>query len=440
MQSLLNHGFIKLFIMNTGNTKLDKRSLIAGFSGNILEWYDFTVYGFLASIIGAQFFPDEDKTVQLISAFGVFAAGYLMRPIGGIIFGHIGDRQGRKKALLISVLLMAIPTTLIGFLPTYDDIGWVAALLLIILRLFQGLSVGGEFTGSISFLVEKAPKNKRGFFGSWSTFGVFGGMLLGAALTSIITHYLSSEHMHSYGWRIPFLFGSIIGIVSLFLRKGMGEETLTENKKSDNKPTKTPLAEFWANYKIKALKIVLLSWSFGVSVYLIFIFLPSYLHTFLKVDLSTALSAHTIAIVVLMLLIPLFGILNDKVGRKTVLIASLVGFVLFSYPIFNLLFKETFTAILVAMICFAIIEAMFQSVMPALMTESFPKSVRYTGLSVSYNISLALFGGTTPLISTWLVKIFNGNVMAPAYYLIATAILGIIVAFTMPETYKKELD
>ncbi|VAW28653.1 L-Proline/Glycine betaine transporter ProP, partial [hydrothermal vent metagenome] len=152
----------------------DRRSLIAGFSGNILEWYDFTVYGFFATIIGAQFFPEEDKIVQLISAFGVFAAGYLMRPIGGIIFGHIGDRQGRKKALLISILMMAIPTTLIGFLPTYASIGWYSALLLIILRLLQGLSVGGEFTGSISFLVEKAPKGKRGFFGSWTTFGVFG--------------------------------------------------------------------------------------------------------------------------------------------------------------------------------------------------------------------------------------------------------------------------
>lgn len=171
-------------------TKLNKRSLIAGFSGNILEWYDFTVYGFFATVIGAQFFPEEDKVVQLISAFGIFAAGYMMRPIGGIIFGHIGDRQGRKKALLISVMLMAIPTTLIGFLPTYENIGWYSALLLIILRLMQGLSVGGEFTGSISFLVEKAPSGKRGFFGSWSTFGVFGGMLLGSALAYIITAVL----------------------------------------------------------------------------------------------------------------------------------------------------------------------------------------------------------------------------------------------------------
>lgn len=425
---------------NTNPDKIDKRSLIAGFSGNILEWYDFTVYGFFATVIGSQFFPDEDKVVQLISTFGIFAAGYLMRPIGGIIFGHIGDRQGRKKALLISILLMAIPTTLIGFLPNYDSIGWYSALLLVILRLLQGLSVGGEFTGSISFLVEKAPKNKRGFYGSWSTFGVFGGMLLGSGLAAIITTILSQDQLHDYGWRIPFLFGAVIGVVGLYLRKGMEDNEQFDKVKQEQKSKKIPLAEFWDSYKMQALKIILLSWSFGVSVYLIFIFLPSYLHTFLHVKLDDALSSHTIAIIVLMLLIPLFGIITDKLGRKTVLIASLIGFVAFSYPLFALMIESTFTAILIATLVFALFEAMFQGVMPALMTESFPMRIRYTGLSVSYNFAMALFGGTTPLVCTWLIKITGGNVWMPAYYLIATCIIGIVVAFFIPETYKNDLD
>ncbi len=426
-------------MINT-KSKIDKRSLIAGFSGNILEWYDFTVYGFFATVIGAQFFPDEDKVVQLIAAFGVFAAGYLMRPLGGVIFGHIGDKQGRKKALLISVLMMAIPTTLIAFLPTYSQIGWYSALLLVILRLLQGLSVGGEFTGSISFLVERAPNDKRGFFGSWSTFGVFGGMLLGSALASIVTALLSKTQLHDFGWRIPFLFGAVIGVVGLFLRKGMGDDEHFEKMKKLKENDKTPLAEFWANHKMKALKIMLLSWGFGVSVYLIFIFLPSYLHTFHNVELDDALSAHTISIVVLMLLIPLFGILTDKFGRKKVLLVSLIGFVVFTYPLFGLMFENTYMAILVSMLAFSVLEAMFQAVMPALMTETFPASVRYTGLSVSYNFSLALFGGTTPLVCTWLVKVSGGNVWMPAYYLIATCVIAIITALFIPETYKKELD
>ena len=425
---------------NTNPNKINKRSLIAGFSGNILEWYDFTVYGFFATVIGSQFFPNEDKVVQLISTFGIFAAGYLMRPIGGIIFGHIGDRQGRKKALLISVLLMAIPTTLIGFLPNYDSIGWYSALLLVVLRLLQGLSLGGEFTGSISFLVEKAPKNKRGFYGSWSTFGVFGGMLLGSGLAAIITAVLSQDQLHDYGWRIPFLFGAVIGAVGLYLRKGMEDNEQFDKVKHEQKSKRIPLAEFWGAYKMQALKIILLSWSFGVSVYLIFIFLPSYLHTFLHVKLNDALSSHTIAIIVLMLLIPLFGIITDKLGRKTVLIASLIGFVAFSYPLFALMFESTFIAILIATLVFSLFEAMFQGVMPALMTESFPMRIRYTGLSVSYNFAMALFGGTTPLVCTWLIKITGGNVWMPAYYLIATCIIGIVVAFSIPETFKKDLD
>lgn len=424
---------------NNLTTHLDKQSLIAGFSGNILEWYDFTVYGFFATVIGTQFFPHQDKVVQLISAFGIFAAGYLMRPIGGIIFGNIGDRKGRKKALTISVILMAIPTTLVGLLPTYEKVGWVAALLLVILRLLQGLSVGGEFTGSISFLVEKAPKGKRGFFGSWTTFGVFGGMLVGAGIAAIVTSVLTEPQLQSFGWRIPFLFGGVIGMAGLYLRKDMKEDEPFDKTGNEKKSSKLPLAEFWAHYKMQAIKIMLISWAFGVSVYLIFIYLPSYLHTFHHVKLSDALTAHTITIVFLMLIIPLFGHLSDKIGRKVLLLLSLVGFVLFSYPLFSLMFHNTFYSILIAMLSFAILEAMFQAVMPALMTEMFPTRVRYTGLSISYNLSMAIFGGTTPLVCTWLVKASGGNVWMPAYYLIATCVIAILTTLFIPESYKNEL-
>ncbi len=223
--------------------------------------------------------------------------------------------------------------------------------------------------------------------------------------------------------------------------KGLPKEDEHFNKlKKEEQNAKLPLAEFWAHYKMQALKIILISWAFGVSVYLIFIFLPSYLHTFHHVRLSEALTAHTITIVFLMLIIPLFGHLSDKIGRKTLLLLSLVGFVVFSYPLFSLMFNNTFYSILTAMLAFAILEAMFQAVMPALMTEMFPAKVRYTGLSVSYNLSLAIFGGTTPLVCTWLVKVSGGNVWMPAYYLIATCIIAIITTFFIPETYKKELD
>jgi len=427
--------------MNSSSGKaINRKALIAGISGNVLEWYDFTVYGFFATVIGALFFPDEDKVVQLISAFGVFAAGYLMRPIGGALFGYIGDKFGRKKALIMSVLMMAIPTTLIGFLPTYNSIGWYAALILIILRLIQGLSVGGEFTGSISLLVEMAPPNKRAFFGSWSTFGAFGGILVGAGIATLVTSLLPHKEVLAYGWRIPFILGSVIGITGFVMRKHMVAGARSKDLIDDKGISQSPLLELWKHHRVNAFKVILLSWTLGVSVYLIFLYLPSYLHTFLNVPLDISLSAHTISLAALIIMIPFFGILSDRIGRKVVLFISFSGFILFSYSLFGLLFKSTFEAMLLALLAFAVFEALFQSTLPALMTELFPEKIRYTGLSVSYNISLALFGGTTPVFCTWLVKVSGDNVWMPAYYLIFTAVIALVVVFTLPETYKKPLE
>ncbi len=395
---------------------------MAGFFGNVLEWYDFTVYGFFAVVIGALFFPNGDSTVSLIGAFSVFAAGYFMRPFGGIIFGHIGDKYGRKKALFLSILMMAIPTTLIGVLPTYQQIGWYAALLLTMLRLAQGLSVGGEFTGSISFLVENAPKGKKGYYGSWTTFGVMSGMLLGSLIAAIVTNILPYTQLYDFGWRIPFLFGSVIGVTGLYLRRNMLEDNAFKNMKERSR---RPLGDFWGNYKLTALKMILISWGFGVSVYLILIFMPTYLHKFLSVPLESALSIHTIALIIMMVLIPFMGFMSDKIGRKMLMVMGMGGFVIFTYPLFMLFFKTTFIAIFVAMIFFIVLEAILQAALPALLAEMLPIKIRYTGLSVSYNISLALFGGTAPLIATWLIK-STGNILMPAFYLIFATFLSVI--------------
>ncbi len=422
---------------NKREVSFDKRSLIAGFFGNVLEWYDFTVYGFFAVIIGSLFFPGSDSTVSLIAAFGVFAAGYLMRPFGGIIFGHIGDRCGRKKALFLSILMMAIPTTLIGLLPTHQQIGWYAALMLTILRLLQGLSVGGEFTGSISFLVEKAPEGKRGYYGSWTTFGVMGGMLLGSTIAAVVANILTPEQLYEFGWRIPFLLGSMIGITGLYLRKGMKEGQHFERVREKG-ISHSPLREFWKEHKVAAVKLILISWGFAVSVYLVLIFLPTYLHKFRGIPLESALSTHTIAMIVMMFLIPLMGRLSDKVGRKPVMMIGMAGFVILTLPLFTLLFENTFLAILSAMLIFVVIEGMLQAALPALMSEMFPTKIRYTGLSVSYNISLALFGGTAPLIATWLIHI-SDNVWMPALYLVISTMVSLIALAFIKETAKEAL-
>ncbi len=389
-------------------------------------------------IIGSLFFPGSDSTVSLIAAFGVFAAGYLMRPFGGIIFGHIGDRYGRKKALFLSILMMAIPTTLIGLLPTHQQIGWYAPLLLTILRLAQGLSVGGEFTGSISFLVEKAPEGKRGYYGSWTTFGVMGGMLLGSLIAAVVSNILTPAQLYDFGWRIPFIFGSGIGITGLYLRKGMREGEQFERMRKEG-ISRSPLRDFWKGHRVPAIKLILISWGFAVSVYLVLIFLPTYLHKFLGVPLESALSTHTIAMAVMMLLIPLMGRLSDRIGRKPVMMAGMAGFVVLTLPLFTLLFKSTFSAILAAMLAFVVMEGMLQAALPALMSEMFPTRIRYTGLSVSYNISLALFGGTAPLIATWLIHI-SDNIRMPAFYLIISTLVSLVTLIFIKETSRESLE
>lgn len=425
---------------NPKNESINFRSLLAGFVGNILEWYDFTVYGYFATVIGALFFPSEDKFASLIAAFGVFAAGYLMRPLGGVLFGIIGDKLGRRKALSMSILLMAIPTTLLGCLPTHDQWGWVSAALLIFIRLLQGISVGGEFTGSISFLVEKAPDGKRGFFGSWTTFGVMGGMLLGSSVGALVANVLTPEQIHDYGWRIPFLLGFLVGILGLYLRKGMARDDTIEKLKREGGLSPSPLKELWTGHRNSAIKLIFFNWGFAVSVYLIFIYLTSYLHSFLDVPMHLALSANTIALVVLMCLIPFMGKLSDRVGRKPMLLAALMGFILLSFPLFGLLFKSTFGAILTSLLVFALMESVLQGVAPAAMAEMFPTRIRYTGLSVSYNIATALFGGTAPVLATWLIKITGGNHWMPAVYLAASAFIAVIAVSRFKETVKEPLN
>jgi MFS transporter, MHS family, proline/betaine transporter len=422
------------------NDAINIRSLLAGFVGNILEWYDFTVYGYFASVIGVLFFPSEDKIASLIAAFGVFAAGYLMRPLGGVLFGIMGDRLGRQKALSMSILLMAIPTTLLGCLPTHDQWGWAAAASLISIRLLQGISVGGEFTGSISFLVEKAPHGKRGFFGSWTTFGVMGGMLLGSGIGALITNILTPEQVHHYGWRIPFLLGFLVGILGLYLRKTMGQDDTIENLKREGGLSPSPLRELWSEHRNSATKLIFFNWGFAVSVYLIFIYLTSYLHSFLGVPMHLALSANTIAMVFLMCIIPFMGKLSDRAGRKPMLLGALVGFALLTIPLFGLLFKCTFAAILSSLLVFALMEGVLQGVAPAAMAEIFPARIRYTGLSVSYNIAMALFGGTAPVVATWLIKITGENHWMPSLYLAASALIATIAVSRFQETYKKPLN
>ncbi|MFC2130918.1 MFS transporter [Bacteroidota bacterium] len=421
-------------------TAFSKKSIIAGGIGNVLEWYDFAVYGYFATIIASQFFPKEDKIVGLIATFSIFAAGFLVRPLGGIIFGSIGDKYGRKKALTASVFMMAIPTTLIGVIPTYASVGIWAAVILTILRLIQGISVGGELTGSISFIAETALQKRRGFYGSTTLFGAVSGILLGSLIGAIMASSMTAESLSSWGWRIPFLAGIIIGFAGLLLRRHMKEAESFNKLKESGAIAKSPVKEFWKEHKGNALLTVFGLWCFSVSFYMIFLYMASYTHTFLGYSLEDALSINSISMVFLLIMIPVMGHISDRVGRKKVLMAGQIGFVLFTIPLFLLIDMAEHWHILVAQLAFAVLVATQQGVMPAALVERFPTRIRYTGLSISYNIGLALFGGTTPMLATWLIHEFEGNVLLPGFYLMMSGIISLIAVSKFKETYKNELE
>ncbi len=407
-----------------------QRNTIAGVFGNILEWYDFAVFGFLAPVISVLFFPDEDPLAGLIMIYGIFATGYMMRPLGGIIFGHIGDRMGRKVALRLSIFLMAIPTVLVGFLPTHDDIGLTAAVLLVVLRLMQGLSVGGELIGSISFLVEIAPAKKRGLFGSWTLFGAVGGLLLGSAGVMLLTNILGHEAMLKWGWRIPFWSGIIILTVGAVLRRGMIESPEFLQAQKEQSHENSPLRQVLREMPGRVLQLAAIVTLATTSFYLIFVWMPTYLSKMVNPPIGHTLFINTVAMLLVLVIIPLSGRLSDRYGRREVMLLCSAAMGLLVYPLFLLIDQGTFAAALCAQLIFAVISGGIQGPMPALMVEMFPTHLRSSAIGLGYNLSVALLGGTAPMICTWMVR-ETGSITSPALYILFFAIISSIALYML---------
>jgi MHS family proline/betaine transporter-like MFS transporter len=393
------------------------RILAAGAIGNVLEWYDFAAYGYFASTIGAVFFPHQDKVAQVLAAFGIFAMGFLVRPIGGALFGHVGDRIGRRAALNLSIVAMAIPTFLIGVLPGYDRIGLAAPILLTLLRMVQGLSVGGEYTTSIVYLVERAKPERRGLVGATAdvagTIGILGGSASGAILETV----MSSADVQSWGWRIPFLFGLALGLIGLVLRHGLPEEV--KARKPDHAPL---IATFKTHGKVLA-QLAGVSVFSAVSFYLMFVYIVSWLQLVDGVSPARALYINTISMA---LIVPVeLGVawLGDRIGRREIMLAITAISIVVAWPLFWLLHQSESWLILLGQFGFVFIVAGFYGCLPAFMVEVVPHEVRCTATALGYNISLGVIGGLSPLAATWLIE-RTDNDYSPAFMIMAAAAIS----------------
>ena len=412
--------------MNFAQTR---RVIVAGIIGNVLEWYDFAVYGFFATAIGQEFFPHQDRVAQLLSAFGVFALGYLMRPLGGAVTGHIGDRFGRRAALTFSVVAMAIPTFLIGLLPGYRTLGLLAPIALTLLRMVQGLSVGGEYTSSMVFLVEQAPDGRRGLMGALTACGAIAGILLGSAVGAAFTANLSAAALQAWGWRIPFLFGLVVGIGGYVLRQQMVETIAIERRE------RAPIAETLQDHWRTVLGFAGLSVFNAVGFYVSFVFLVSWLQTADHIAPARALEINSFSMAILLAVVVASGLLADRFGRKRLLIlATVLGFI-GALPLFWLLNHPSAWLAQLGQLGLVLIVGLYGGTQPALLVEAAPLRVRCTAVSLGYNISFGVIGGLTPLVASWLVA-RTGDEIAPGFLMMVAAAVTYLTILRFPETYR----
>jgi MHS family proline/betaine transporter-like MFS transporter len=409
-----------------------KRVVTAGVIGNVLEWYDFAVYGFFAPILAAQFFPSDTPSVSLLAAFAAFAVGFLMRPVGAALFGHIGDRYGRARALLLSVALMAIPTVLMGLLPTYASIGVAASIAMVLLRMCQGLAVGGEFTSSIVFLAEQSPPQRRGFFTSWAMFGATAGTMLGAAVGAALTSALSPEALAAWGWRAAFVSGIAVAVVGIILRRNMFDEPAASTGPS---PLKTALRDHGG----AVLRVVGLNMAPAVTYYILFVYAATWLAQQAGLASALALDTTTASIVTFLVVAPIAALASDRFGRKRMLVIGMTACLLGAYPLASLMQSGEPIQVAAGQMAFAALLAVYMASVPAAMCEMFPHTVRVSAVSVGYGLAYAIFGGTAPAVSVWLIS-RTGNDLAFVWYLIGVTAISLSFALTTRDRHLQSMS
>ncbi|MGK5638357.1 MFS transporter [Streptomyces sp. URMC 126] len=424
--------------------RLVRRAVKAAALGNAMEWFDFGVYSYLAVTIGDVFFPSGDGAVRLMSSLATFAVAFLVRPLGGLFFGPLGDRVGRKRVLALTMVLMAAGTFAIGLIPSYAAIGFWAPVLLIVFRMLQGFSTGGEYGGASTFIAEYAPDKRRGYYGSFLEFGTLAGYVGAAGLVTVMSTWLGGDGMREWGWRVPFLVAGPLGLVGLYLRMRL-EDTPAFRKLAEGSGGRTAsrepagLREIFRTQWRRLLLCVVLAGAYGITDYMLLSYLPTYLTDRLGYDDAHGIVVLIVTMLLLMCVVTGVGRLNDRVGRKPLLMAGMGGFVVLSVPAFLLIGQGGVAAVLGGTLLLGLPLVCLLGTMSAALPALFPTRVRYGSLSIGYNVSTSLFGGTTPLITTGLIHA-TGSDLAPAWYAAGAALVGVAAVACMRETAGQPLE
>ncbi|MDX1804813.1 MAG: MFS transporter [Alcanivorax sp.] len=419
-------------------TRHNAHTLAAGVVGNVVEWYDFALYGYLAPVFSSLFFPGGSNLTALLKTYGVFAAGFVMRPLGSMVFGYIGDRFGRKLTLYLSVILMTLPTFLLGCLPDYQSWGVAAPICLVLIRLIQGLSVGGEFSGSVTYVVETAPQGHRGVAGSLANFGSIVGMLLGAGAATLTTNIYDSAAVNDWAWRLPFLFGGILGLAMFLVRRNMPPSSMFHEHQKQHEDS-SPLRQVLTNNRRELLVALLFASGYGVFFYLPLVYLPTWLESQTGMPIATALQINTVGTATLLVLVPLMGWVSDHLlRRRSLLLLAFGTTVVLAWPLFRLAMDGSWLAALSAQLIFCLLIAIPLGAAPATFVELFPLSDRLTGYSIAYNLGLGVVGGTAPMIAVWLIET-SGHSLAPALYLSLQAAVSLLAAFALRDRSREPL-
>lgn len=413
-----------------------RRAIAASAMGNMTEWFDYGVYAYTTSYITAQFFPDLGTAATL----SVFAVSFVFRPLGGIVLGPLGDKVGRKAVLATTIIMMALATFCIGILPSYDSIGFLAPALLILLRVVQGFSAGGEYGGAATFMAEYSPDRRRGFFGSFLEFGTLAGFTLGASVVLIIQLIIGTDAMEAWGWRLGFLFALPLGLIGLYLRSRLEDTPIfreLEKRQESESSLKQEFKDLFAGYRRPLFALGALVVALNVCNYTLLAYTPTYLEEQLGMGSTPALLVVIIGQAAMMVVIPFSGRLSDRFGRKPMWWASLVGLFVLAVPMY-LLIGQSFAGALVGFGLLGLLYVLQLSTISATFPAMFPTHVRFAGFAIAYNVSTALFGGTALYANEALISA-TGSSLVPAYYMMGACVIGAVGLVFVPETARASI-